>query len=141
MALSKIVKKPLLKITKKPPPSRRFYVVIYRSSNSKIVKVGGPYDKILAYQIKEEIENEADCIFYTKIKETKNFNGRWCQEIKGRIPFPIECQWNRKLSKGNACRTCERSVDWQAWKDGVWDKVKYQVMQGKDLTKKEPPKK
>ncbi|RLD79761.1 MAG: hypothetical protein DRJ10_08320 [Bacteroidetes bacterium] len=63
--------------------------------------------------------------------------GRWCEYYVGRIPFPIECQWNQVTplcqDRPN-CVTCNRRVTWQKWKDGIWDKIKYAISQGDDLT-------
>lgn len=70
--------------------------------------------------------------------------GRWCEYYLGRIPFPIECQWNQlpplDYDRPN-CATCNRRVTWQKWKDGVWDKIKYSISQGDNLTDMESPEK
>jgi len=70
--------------------------------------------------------------------------GRWCEYYTGRIPFPIECQWNSVpplCHNRPNCIKCNRRVTWQKWKDGVWEKVKYAISQGEDLTDMESPEK
>jgi len=68
--------------------------------------------------------------------------GRWCEYYSGRLPYPIECQWNAQIpaviDRPN-CRKCKRSVHFQAWKYGIWEKIKYAIAQGEDLTNMNPP--
>jgi len=67
--------------------------------------------------------------------------GRWCEYYEGRIPFPIECQWNKEpplcIDKPN-CKHCKRGVEWKDWKMGKWDKIKEAVKNGEDLTDMDP---
>ena len=79
--------------------------------------------------------------------------GRWCEYYDGRIPYPAECSYNKSspvgvyFKKGEMivthkrenCPDCKRSVDWRSWKDGAWEKIKYAISQGEDLTDMNPP--
>lgn len=79
--------------------------------------------------------------------------GRWCEYYEGRIPYPIECNYNKTspigvcFNKGEKtitherknCPNCKRQVEWRSWKDGKWDKIKYAISQGDDLIDMDPP--
>jgi len=75
-------------------------------------------------------------------KRKKKRIGRWCEYYSGRLPYPINCQSNAVIplchDKPN-CKTCERKVHFQAWKFGYWEKIKYAINQGEDLTDMEAP--
>jgi len=74
--------------------------------------------------------------------------GRWCEYYEGRLPYPIECSTNKgmpksQIFKGNKiitirdtsnCVNCKRSVEWESWKKGSWDRVKKAIAQSEDLT-------
>ena len=82
-------------------------------------------------------------IIPTKLKRIEKV-GKWCNYYKNRIPFPIECQWNSVpplCHNRPKCVKCDRRVTWQKWKDGHWDKIKYAISQGENLTDMESPEK
>lgn len=73
--------------------------------------------------------------------------GRWCDYYRGRLPYPIECQTNKKfpvskIYKGDKiipiydrskCITCERYVDFISWKLGKWDRIMDAIDNKEDL--------
>jgi len=68
--------------------------------------------------------------------------GKWCQYYEGRIPYPIECQWNKVpplcIAKPN-CRYCKRDIKWDDWKSGKWEIISQNVQKGENLTDMESP--
>jgi len=68
--------------------------------------------------------------------------GKWCAYYPGRLPFPIECQWNSVpplCHDRPNCIKCNRKVTWQPWRNGIWDKIKYAISQGENLMDMESP--
>jgi len=68
--------------------------------------------------------------------------GKWCKYYSGRLPFPIECQWNPEpplCLEHPECKTCDRKVEWKSWKSGDWDKIIEAIKNGEDLTDMDPP--
>lgn len=73
--------------------------------------------------------------------------GYWCSYYEGRIPFPIECSYNKQMpyecifihgkkkviKDFPECKTCDRFVSWEDWKLKKWDKIQEEVKKGKDL--------
>ena len=73
-------------------------------------------------------------IILLKIEKKK---GRWCEYYSGRLPYPLECQWNSDIPlchKRPNCKHCKRKVQWAAWKTGEWSKIKTAIENGEDLT-------
>jgi len=76
----------------------------------------------------------------TRLVKVKKL-GKWCSYYE-RLPFPIECQWNSVpplCHDRPNCIKCNRKITWQPWRNGVWDKIKYAISQGEDLTDMESP--
>jgi hypothetical protein len=81
-----------------------------------------------------------------KLKPIKK-TGFWCDYYPGRLPFPIECSYNksspieyifiqkeRKCVKNfPKCPNCNRSVSWEDWKKGKWNNVIQEIKKGADL--------
>lgn len=79
--------------------------------------------------------------------------GRWCEYIEGRLPYPIECAYNKAspiqyIYKGNKrkrtkntpnCKTCNRSIKYDDWKLGKWKKVEEEIKKGADLINQPSP--
>jgi hypothetical protein len=68
--------------------------------------------------------------------------GRWCEYFPGRLPYPIECHYGRTfpyVAERPNCRTCERSVEYTAWKSGVWRRVIEEIKKGIDLRDQPSP--
>jgi hypothetical protein len=79
--------------------------------------------------------------------------GRWCEYIEGRLPYPIECSYNKNdpvqyIFKGNKkkkikntpnCKTCNRYVKYDDWKLGKWKKVEEEIKKGADLIDQPSP--
>jgi len=79
--------------------------------------------------------------------------GRWCEYIEGRLPYPIECSYNKDkpvayVYKGNKrkktkstplCPSCQRSIKYDDWRLGKWDKVKEEIKKGNDLSNQPSP--
>lgn len=79
--------------------------------------------------------------------------GKWCEYFEGRLPYPIECTYNKEtpktyiyegktktLSKNTPnCPTCKRSVEWDDWKNGKWNKVREEIKKGHDLSDQPSP--
>jgi hypothetical protein len=87
-----------------------------------------------------------------KLKPIKKV-GKWCDYYIGRLPFPIECSYNKlsplevifiqgkkKIVKDFPnCSNCNRSVGYEDWKKGKWDKVKSEIKKGADLRNQPSP--
>lgn len=79
--------------------------------------------------------------------------GMWCDYYQGRLPFPIECTYNRqsplevifvngekKVVKNTPkCPTCTRFITWEDWKLGKWNKVQAEIQKGADLRDQPSP--
>lgn len=79
--------------------------------------------------------------------------GRWCEYIEGRLPYPIECSYNknspvqyvykggkRKLTKNTPkCPKCKRFVKFDDWKLGKWKKVEEEIKKGANLIDQPSP--
>lgn len=90
-------------------------------------------------KLKKKYQKDEPTFVFTKIEKRK---GRWCEYYEDRLPYPIECQSNHIVPlcvQRPNCLKCTRSVNWQAWKEGKWDRIKYAISQGEDLTGMEPP--
>lgn len=59
-----------------------------------------------------------------KIVEPSNY----CSRIKGRLPYPIECNWVGEMHE--CCRTCNRKVEYTPWKDGMYSKIQEEIKNG-----------
>jgi len=73
--------------------------------------------------------------------------GQWCDVVKGRLPYPIECQGNKTnpisylfkegvksvLRDNTPCATCTRPVEYQSWRNGLWDNIEMAIKRGEDL--------
>jgi hypothetical protein len=87
-----------------------------------------------------------------KLKPIKKI-GRWCDYYIGRLPFPIECSYNKsspinyifingkkkRVKNFPACSKCKRDIKWTDWKEGKWDKVKSEIKKGADLRNQPSP--
>lgn len=89
---------------------------------------------------KKEILTKLPLLFKKIIIKPKL--GKWCQYYEGRIPYPIECQWNKVpplcIAKPN-CRKCNRDVKWDDWKEGKWEVINQNVKKGENLTDMSSP--
>jgi hypothetical protein len=79
--------------------------------------------------------------------------GYWCDYFPGRLPFPIECTYNRqsplecifinkvkKIVKNTPkCPSCQRYVTWEDWKKGKWNKTIQEIKKGADLRNQPVP--
>lgn len=60
--------------------------------------------------------------------------GKWCNVIVGRLPYPIECQSKKQLNI-DGCKECGRFIEYAAWKKGMYKDVSFQIIHGVDMTK------
>jgi hypothetical protein len=79
--------------------------------------------------------------------------GRWCNYYPGRLPYPIECSYNKEApisyvyEKGTKtqvknfpeCPSCKRDIKWVDWKEGKWSKVIAEIKKGADLRDQPSP--
>jgi len=87
------------------------------------------------------------------LKKIKPRLGRWCEYYEGRLPFPIECAYNKEtpfwvlyekgektISKNTPnCPKCNRSIEYEDWKLGKWKKVEQEIKKGADLSDQPSP--
>jgi hypothetical protein len=87
-----------------------------------------------------------------KLKPIK-ITGFWCEYYPGRLPYPIECSYNKSSPRDvifihgkekvtrytPKCPKCKRSVKFPDWKAGKWDKVKQEIEKGADLREQPSP--
>lgn len=81
-----------------------------------------------------------------KLKAIKKI-GYWCDYYPGRLPFPIECSYNKSspieyifiqgekkcVKNFPDCPDCKRSIGFEDWKNGKWNKVINEIKKGVDL--------
>lgn len=112
--------------------------------------------KILKKKFKKRVSGGGKLkhpVFIMPKLKIKPKQGRWCEYYEGRIPYPIECSSNKdmpisQIFKGREiitirstpnCTECQRTVEWQSWKRGDWDKIMNAIKAGEDLTDMDPP--
>lgn len=93
-------------------------------------------------------------ILFSKLIKIKPKQGRWCEYYEGRLPYPMECQYNKNTPVGMyvrfgeivhtydrlKCVDCNRAPQWHSWKKGDWDKIIEAIANLEDLRDMEPPR-
>jgi len=72
----------------------------------------------------------------------KKKQGRWCEYYEGRLPYSIECSYNKEnpvLFKKPNCRNCERYVTWTSKVEGLWKNIITRIEKGEDLINEPSP--
>lgn len=59
--------------------------------------------------------------------------GKWCDGVRGRLPYPIECSSAQKLHK-QTCIGCDRQVEYASWKRGAYREIATKIDGGIDMS-------
>jgi hypothetical protein len=75
-----------------------------------------------------------------KKKKLIRRTGRWCDEVSGRLPFPIECQWWKEVPLScdhPHCKKCSRGIPYELWRAGHFKEISNQIKRGKDFRQRD----